>query len=260
MYAAHTASRHWPSCAGVDEPIKPGYRSGGVKQPHTDCIDQLVAGDPGRCTLREGARILTSALTASSRWHPIACALITTFVLSLSAATGCSDRTSTFEIVDYREPGETKHYRETFDEAYYKLDDHGNVDIMLRRSLAGETNPNQNFTQMVHIRSLWRSIPGETVAHRTQINGTVTYCIISGRVGETFEGAGSVFFKQKGRGSTLTGTLDLASLLPKRRLAGGSPIFKRPELKGRFHATRDPRRVVRIINDMNRLFGPLPPQ
>ena len=140
------------------------------------------------------------------------------------------------------------------------LDEHGNVDLVLRRSTAGQTNTNRVITQVVHIRSFWRSIPGETVAHRTQINGLITYCIISGRGGATFEGAGSVFFKQKRRGNTLSGTLDLASLQPKRQLVSDSPVFKRAELTGTFRATHDPRRVVRIINDMNRLFGPLPPQ
>ncbi len=179
--------------------------------------------------------------------------------LLLFAIPGCSVGESTFEIADYREPGVAKRYRESFDEAYYTLDDDGNLDLILRRSEPSESDPKHIITQVIHIRSVWRCIPGETVTHRTQINGTVSYHIISGRVGATFEGAGSVFFKHRKRTDTLTGTLDLASLRPKRRLAGGADLFRRAELRGRFRATRDPRRVVRIINEMNRLFGPLPP-
>ncbi|MGB2987339.1 MAG: hypothetical protein WBE26_15850 [Phycisphaerae bacterium] len=189
----------------------------------------------------------------------VASALIAAVALPLFVATGCSVRASTFEIVDYREPGKAKRYRETFDEGYYDLDEHGNVDVVLRRAAPGESDPKQTITQTIHIRSVWRSIPGETVAHRTQLNGTVSYHIVAGRIGATFDGAGSVFFNLNYRKDSLTGTLDLAVLRPKRQLATGSSLFKRAELKGEFHATRDPRRVVRIINEMDRLFGPLPP-
>ncbi len=175
------------------------------------------------------------------------------------AAVGCSSRPSVFEFLDYYEPREAKRYREVFDEAYYNLDEHGNADIVLRRSTGGETKPNLPITQIIHIHTFWRSIPGETVASRTQINGTVIYCVFSGRVGETFEGAGSVFYTHKQRGNILAGTVDLASLRPKRTLAAGSPAFKRLELSGEFHATHDPRRVVRIVNELNRLFGASPP-
>ena len=207
----------------VDEPNRPRYRSPGVSY-----------------TIRTGTAF-------------------TIFSALLLAATGCPARTSTFQIVDYREPGETKRYRETFDEGYYDVDGHGNVSIVLRRSASGETGPELTATQVVHIRSLWRPIPGRTTAHRTQINGTVSYLIVSGQTGATFEGAGSVFFKENRKRDKLTGTLDLALLQPKRSFGTGSPLFKRAELKGKFRATRDPARVVRIVNEMNQLFGPLTP-
>jgi hypothetical protein len=68
-----------------------------------------------------------------------------------------------------------------------------------------------------------------------------------------------VFFKETHRGDTLRGSLDLALLRPKRQLAFGGSLFKQAELRGTFQATRDPRRVVRIINELNRVFGPMPP-
>ncbi len=181
------------------------------------------------------------------------------FLLPLFAAAGCSVRMSTFEITDYRDPDGAKRYRETFDEAYYALDDHGNVDVILRRATPSKSDPINEIVQVIHIHTVWRSIPGDTVAHRTQINGTVSYHIISGRVGATFEGAGSVFFSEQQRTRTLTGTLDLARLHPKRRLVADSHLFKLAELAGEFRAEHNPRRVVRIINELNRLFGPLPP-
>jgi len=172
---------------------------------------------------------------------------------------GCAVRPSAFEIVDYREPGDAKRYRETFDEAYYDLDQHGNVNIVLRRS-GGRSAGESEVTQIIRIRSVWRPVPGKTGSHATQINATVSYYIVGGRVGDTFEGAGSVFFTQNRGKNILTGSLDRAVLRPKRQLATGEPLFARAELSGEFRAARDRRQVVRIINEADRLFGPLPSQ
>ena len=111
---------------------------------------------------------------------------------------------------------------------------------------------------MIHIRGIWRCIPGATVAHRTQINGTVSYHIVSGKVGATFKGAGSVFFKQNDRRDTLTGTLELALLRPQRRIVADSTLFERAELMGEFRAKRDPRLVVRTVNEMDAIFSQPP--
>jgi hypothetical protein len=179
-------------------------------------------------------------------------------VLPLFLITACSTGRSSFEIVDYRESGAAKRYREMFSEAYYDIDPAGYVQIALRRSQPGRADPNTKITQIIHIRSIWQSIPGRTVANETQINGTVSYSIMSGRIGATFEGAGSVFCRQDRDQDMLTGTLELAILKPMRKIAGGRPLFERAQLSGRFRAERDRRRLIRLVNETNRLFGPLP--
>ncbi len=178
--------------------------------------------------------------------------IIFTLMLLLPA---CAARESAFDIVDYRRPGVQEHYRERFDEAYFDIDEHGNADVVLRRNSPDVEHPSQSITQVIHIRSLWRSIPGTTVAHSTQINGTIRYHVLAGRLGATFEGTGSVFFDLNRGGDTLTGSIDSALLRPKRRLVTGGDLFKKAELTGQFRAVRDPRRVVQVVNDMNRLFG-----
>jgi len=181
-------------------------------------------------------------------------------LLLLISELGCAGRVSTFEIVDYRDPGDAKRYRETFDEAYYDLDNQGNVNIVLLRS-SGRLGPGKSeVTQIVRIRSVWRPVPGKTGSNATQINATVSYYVVGGRVGDTFEGAGSVFFTQNCGKNTLSGSLDRAVLRPKRQLAPGEPLFARAELSGEFRAARDRRQVVRIMNEADRLFGPLPSQ
>ena len=193
--------------------------------------------------------------SGSGSFGPRAIFAAVTIVLVV-ASTGCSLRPSTFEIIDYPKPGEERRYRETFDEAFYSLDRHGNVDVVLRHRTDGGSDPSGAVTQIIHIHGFWRSVPGSTVAHSTQLNATVAYHILTGHVGATFEGAGSVFFRHGRRNGVLVGSLDLATLQPKRRLASGSPLFQRATLRGRFHAEHDPRRVMQIVNEMNRRFRP----
>lgn len=174
----------------------------------------------------------------------------------LLSGLGCTASRSTFEITDFRSDGPPQTYREVFPDAYFDLDAAGNVNLVLRRSEASREVPGTNITQVVHLRTVWRPIPGVTVAERTQINGTVTYAIISGSLGATFEGAGSIFFELDKDKQRLEGSLDLATLRPVRHLAASGDFFEKAELSGRFVARRDGLRVARIVNDMNRRFGP----
>ena len=125
---------------------------------------------------------------------------------------GCSARTSTFDIIDYREGAGARPFRETFDEAYYDFDASGNVDIVLRRIEPADADPGLEITQVIHIRTVWRSIPGKTIAHRTQINAAVSYAIVHGGMQASFEGAGSVFFTENRAKSAINGTLEQALL------------------------------------------------
>ncbi|MGI0149523.1 MAG: hypothetical protein ACREDF_08345 [Thermoplasmata archaeon] len=161
---------------------------------------------------------------------------------------------STVEIVSYRETGESTRYRETFDEAYYDLDEAGNVDIVLHRMTPGAMSPEDAVAQTIHVRTVWRCVPGQTVAHSTQINGTVTYAIVGGDVGATFEGAGSVFFRENRAKDEITGTLDLVRLKPAKKLNNGSDLFYRTELSAEFRAKRDPRTVVAFVHSISEKF------
>jgi hypothetical protein len=178
----------------------------------------------------------------------------------LTVLSGCLQPVSRFQIVDFREDGSPRPYHESFEEAYYDIDHADNVDIVLRRVEQVAQSPPETITQVVHIRSFWRPIPGKTGDGPTQINGHVSYLIVSGSRGAAFEGAGSILIAQVPfDNDALKGILNGAILKPTRRLATGADLFQRAELSGQFQATRDPHRLVRIINEMNRLFGPLPP-
>ncbi len=167
---------------------------------------------------------------------------------------GCAKQACTFEIVDYRRPGAPQRYSETFTSAYYTLGAGGNADIVLVRSSPSEVSSGERVQQIIHLRSVWPCIPGETVADRAQINATISYYIMMGRVGAGFEGAGSLFFDEDPKTHVLSGSLEMAALKRTRRLSVTHDLFERAELSGTFHAQRNPHRVRRLINEMNRVF------
>ncbi len=192
---------------------------------------------------------------------------------ALALAGGCGIKTTELRIVDYRDPGGAAVYTETFDEAYYHMDETGNVDVVLRREQPGLDGREQTITQIIHLRSVWRSIPGRTVAATTQINGTVSYLITNGQVGAAFGGAGSIFYREDRTHTVLTGKLERAYLTPQNHVASDprvgrvapdprvgrsrQPLFTRAVLSGQFRAIRDPRRVRRILNETELLLGPI---
>lgn len=177
--------------------------------------------------------------------------------LAMLATCGCARNpgVSVIRLVDHREPGKTERFRESFSEAWYRIDDHGNIDLVLRRSGGRHNGDDASLTQLVHVRTIWRPVPGRTVSNRTQINATITYFLVSGRTGTAYDGAGSVFFRKK-RDGRLVGAIEHAQLNQTRRLASSSPLFARAEVSGEFTAIEDPQRVIRLVNEMNQLFGP----
>jgi hypothetical protein len=201
--------------------------------------------------LNDYRRRLAAAPTSPIRRAPTALA---TAVLS-GIGCGCAGRPSILNIADYGDLGQVRQYRESFDEGFYDVDAAGNVHIVLRRVQPSDDQHDHPLTQVIRIQSVWRSLPGRTVDHPTHLNGTVSYYILSGGEGGAFEGAGSVYFAENRGHTELRGTLDRAALAPKRQLSGGPPLFEKTELAGRFRAKRDPRQVVRVVHDMDRLFG-----
>ncbi len=175
-------------------------------------------------------------------------------LFSSLVCSGCTKHENRFHIHDVQGVDQNQRFEEIFPEAYYDVDDQGQFDIVLRRIESANDNPNEKIVQTLHLRSVWRSIPGRTTAESSQINGTVTYAIVKGRIGATFEGAGSLFFDHDINDGELNGSLESAMLEPTRLLSTGSDFFKRPKLTGNFEATKNRRKTTRIINDMNRLF------
>ncbi len=174
----------------------------------------------------------------------------------LVASVGCSAPVSRFQIIDHAGSQETHRYRATFVEAYYDIDGLGNLDLILRRGPDLRGGDGSEVTQLLRIRSVWKSIPGMTNANATQVNGTICYALVGGDTGTTFEGAGSVFFDHNADKGTLWGTVEWALLKPQRRLSSAKPLFSHAEISGEFYAVRDRQKVVRMANEIDRLFRP----
>ena len=174
------------------------------------------------------------------------------------AMVGCGPNKTRFNIADYRADGSTTTYFEDFDECYYCREPDGRFDFIARRVGVGTRDADERITQVVHLRGIWRANPGRTYAEDTMINATVSYLIVSGAGGASFEGGGFVSFRENHSRTVATGKLELAKLAPVRRLGEGRQIFERAELRGQFRAARDRRQVVRILTEMQRLFGAMP--
>lgn len=169
---------------------------------------------------------------------------------------GCTSKITRFDIVDYRQPDVANHYFQTFDECYYRYGAGNNLDVVARRI---RTNDDGTQTvQVVHLRTFWVAKPGRTRAENTMINATVSYMIVAWPVGASFEGSGFLSFTENRTKNRIKGELELSSLTPQRRLGPADRLFERAELKGRFVAKRDRAKAVAILNEMRRLFGPLP--
>jgi hypothetical protein len=169
--------------------------------------------------------------------------------------TGCGPKGTTFQVVDFRDAGVEKDYLQDFGECFYRVDGQGHVELVARE--ISESGEGPATVQVIHVRTFLELDPSRTGSDATMINATVSYLITTGPIGASFEGSGYVFYRRR-MGDILTGELELSSLKPTRRLGEADRLFDRAELSGTFRAVRDQSRVVSIVNDMRRRFGPMP--
>lgn len=162
---------------------------------------------------------------------------------------GCARVQNEIELVDYGSRGRRHVTRLRFDDAVYSIDDMGQLNLVMRSRPAGEADPAEHT---VHVRTVWRSLPGKTTAHPRQINGTISYCAWIGTQGVCYEGAGSVFFSERRGGDELSGRIELVRLRPTRKSTAADIPFAEAELSGTFRATHDRRTTVRLVNDLKR--------
>lgn len=177
-------------------------------------------------------------------------------VVLLISLCGCGPKETRFHIVDYRQPGESQGYFQGFSDCTYCTDAHGNIDIVARHTTINQDA--EPTIQVVHMRTFWIPQPGRTSAERSMINATVSYLIVNGKIGATFEGSGFLSFRENRKNEQIKGRLELSSLKPQRRLGNAERLFEKAELSGEFVATRDKASVLATLREMRNLFGPMP--
>jgi hypothetical protein len=122
-----------------------------------------------------------------------------------------------------------------------------------------ETGPDEPpISQLVHLRTAYRTMPGVTHAESSMINATVHYVILDGFGGTCYEGAGHLSTHESRDGRVMTGKLEHAQVTRNRHIGQGGDIFVRAKLRGGYHAVRNRRKVVAMLNEINRLLGPQP--
>lgn len=173
---------------------------------------------------------------------------------------GCARPGATLNIIDVTPAGSPARYRQVFEEAYFDFDANRTANIVLLSRSADLRDPDSTIRQTVHIRSVWESVPGDTIAEKTQINATIRYVLQSGGLVGFYEGGGSLIFDASDSGDELEGTIELARLRPAQRGighaqpgTGGEAIFQLPIVEGKFRAVRNRRRVARVVNEVDRL-------
>ncbi len=169
----------------------------------------------------------------------------------------CRSHVTRFEVIDYSPEAEPLHYFQEFDECYYRVDGEGNIDIVARRRGSPTNREDDGPVQVVHLRSIFRPVPGLTPVERTMTNATVSYIILDRGDGVSFDGAGFLLCKIHRNGRELTATLEESTLQPMRHMGAGPQVFQRPRVTGRIHAQLDPRRTHRILNETRHLLGPV---
>ncbi|NOX59315.1 MAG: hypothetical protein GXP29_10720 [Planctomycetes bacterium] len=185
---------------------------------------------------------------------PWAVAFLCPFFLPI----GCHRPAAVFEITNHVAVGESEQLHEVFGEAYYMTSASGNIDVVVRRDSRTDAEDMGRLTQIVHIRSVFAPVDDRNKIESSMINGTVSYLILGDLGGVCFEGAGFASFSENRAGDMLKGSLEQSRLRQVRRVGEIGDIFHRTRLKGKFRATRNPKAVVGILNEMNRFLGPQP--
>jgi hypothetical protein len=177
--------------------------------------------------------------------------------VGILALTGCGERRTAFNMVTIDPTGASERFHETFDECYFSVSPHRRVDVIARRVI--ETGPDEPpISQLVHLRTAYRTMPGVTHAESSMINATVHYVILDGFGGTCYEGAGHLSTHESRDGRVMTGKLEHAQVTRNRHIGQGGDIFVRAKLRGGYHAVRNRRKVVAMLNEINRLLGPQP--
>jgi hypothetical protein len=228
----------------------------------------------------EPPRPPTSAAQQQSLWRgrgPVKVRGLTQgAVLALVLLAGCRQIETRFDVQSFKDPSSPERFTERFDPGAFAIDAQQNWDIVfeipsVRLEYAQPLTPSSgpasspagplkaqstHMSQYVHIRVFWKPLPGTTHAESSQTNTSLLYCLTTGANAISYEGGGFVYFTQDWAGTTITGQIESASLVPVRTSNEPIDLFGPCRLTGSFVAHRDRKQVVSVLKVLRKRLGP----
>ena len=162
------------------------------------------------------------------------------------------------EVTDFRIDSPPQLHYEDFNESFYRINEGGLVDLVLRKQSRSAADQTQKIVQILLVRSFWKPSPGITFAHGSMINANLCYAMFRGNSGISYEGGGFFEYTPARKNEVITGKLEGGDLQPLRQFGSDLSVFEWAAIEGRFRARRDDRRATRIINQIDHLLGQPP--
>lgn len=196
----------------------------------------------------------------------------TLLIATTAAALACNSKPDHIEVLSFRNAEKPETFVENFPPGYFRMNSEKAYEIVLElepRLL--EVPPHEDDTsdatsqpappdlvwtsQLLHIRILWKPIPGKTYAESTQTNAAIVYCLVNGDNTISYEGAGFVFFKLSRDGDEMEGRIESSSLRPTRFGREPVDLFGPCRISGTFKAAEGSRKVANVRQRLRRLLG-----
>jgi len=171
---------------------------------------------------------------------------------------GCTSTPRKIEVMDYPTGVLPQSYHQNFDTCYYRKSPNGGLEVVAQRWPEADEQGRKLASQTLQIRVFFDPIPSRSPSDPSMTNALIGYMVIGEGSTCSFDGGGFVSWKEHRFDDDLTIYVERSALKPQRLLGDSTPIFERPSVIGRLTAVRDDRKVVDVLNEMRRTFGPLP--
>jgi hypothetical protein len=173
----------------------------------------------------------------------------------LAALAGCSSQSTRIHLTTYDEAGNERRHYADFNRVAFLINPSGLLELGMRVEQPSKLDPTQTITQLIHIREVWKPVPGMTAIDSTQINVQVRYAILTPPTGVRYDGAGFVFAKLAKDGKTIAGNIESGRLAPSHRMADAALPFGVARFSGPFRAVRNEGEVMEIARQLELVFS-----
>jgi hypothetical protein len=173
----------------------------------------------------------------------------------LAGLAGCSSQSTRIHLTTYDEAGREQHHYADFNRVAFLVNPSGLLELGMRVEQPSKLDPTQTITQLIHIKEVWKPVPGHTAVERTQINVQIRYAILTPPTGVRYDGAGFLYAKYKEGSTTISGEIESGRLAPSYRMADAVLPFGVARFSGPFRAVQNPGEVIEIARQLDLLFS-----